>query len=53
MDSGHIKLPRGADQETALAAVYSNPALQKHIKCNPIVRVVFVPDELVNLVVKP
>jgi leucyl-tRNA synthetase len=39
--------------ETALAAVYSNPALQRHIKGKQIVRIVFVPDELINLVVKP
>ncbi len=49
---GQVRVPRGADQDTVLAAVRADAGLAKLIEGRQLVRVVHVPDRLVNLVVK-
>jgi leucyl-tRNA synthetase len=47
-----LSLERGADEATALAAARSEPNVAPHVDRKTVVRVVWVPDRLLNLVVR-
>ncbi len=48
---GRFELPRDQDQETILAQATKEPAVAKHLQ-GEIVKVIFVPNKLLNIVVK-
>ncbi|HNX19534.1 MAG TPA: leucine--tRNA ligase [Acidobacteriota bacterium] len=49
---GQVTVPRGAKQDVALAAAQADPNIARHLEGKQLVRVVLVPDRLLNLVVK-
>lgn len=49
---GQVVLPRGASREEAIAAAEGQEAVAKWLEGKERVKVVFVPDRLLNVVVK-
>jgi len=49
---GSVQLPRGAVQELVLQAASEEEKIQKHLEGKSIAKIVFVPDKLMNLVIK-
>ena len=49
---GRVKLPAGSPEETVLALAKADPAVAAHLNGKPIAKIIFVPDKLLNLVVK-
>ncbi len=49
---GQVRVARGADQEIVLAAIRADATLAKQIEGKELIRVVLIPDRLVNLVVR-
>ncbi len=49
---GQIRVARGADQATVLAAIHADDALARQLEGKQLIRVVLVPDRMVNLVVR-
>jgi leucyl-tRNA synthetase len=47
-----INVPRGSDKEAVLAAAKAEPRVQRHLEGKTLVKEVFVPGKLANLVVK-
>ena len=49
---GTIQLPRGADENTAREAALADEGVQRHVADGEIAKVVYIPDRLLNLVVR-
>jgi len=49
---GRVTIPAGADQETAQTAALEQPLVKKHTEGKTVVKVVVIPDKLVNIVVR-
>ena len=49
---GRFDLPKGQTEEVILAAAKEDPSVSKHIDGKEIRKVIFVPDKLLNIVVK-
>jgi leucyl-tRNA synthetase len=50
---GRFELPKDQPQEVVLASAKTNPLILKHLDGQEIDKVIFVPNKLLNLVVKP
>jgi leucyl-tRNA synthetase len=48
---GEIRVPRGADERTAVEAARAEPSVARHLDGQDIRKVILVPDRLLNLVV--
>ena len=48
-----LSMPTGASEEEIYNEALSTPKLQKHLEGHTIVRKIFVPDKIFNLVIKP
>jgi leucyl-tRNA synthetase len=49
---GQLSLPVGVTEQEAIAAALADPTVQRHIVGHEVVRKIYVPGKLVNLVVK-
>jgi leucyl-tRNA synthetase len=49
---GTVEVPRGSEEAAVVALAQSNERVAKHLEGRELKRVIFVPDRLVNLVVK-
>ncbi len=49
---GRVKVAAGASEDTVLALAKADPGVASHLNGKPIAKVIFVPDKLLNLVVK-
>ncbi|MFN0052102.1 MAG: leucine--tRNA ligase [Planctomycetales bacterium] len=49
---GKVRIPAGADQATAQQAAGADPKVAEHLAGRQIAKVIYVPDRLLNLVVK-
>jgi leucyl-tRNA synthetase len=49
---GSLQIPRGLAQDDVLQRAHADEKIRKHLEDKTIVKVVFVPDKLVNIVVK-
>ena len=49
---GEVEVERGASEETALDLAKAHEKVARHLEGRTIVRVIFVPDRLINIVVK-
>jgi leucyl-tRNA synthetase len=50
---GRFELPKSQPQEVVLASAKNNPLIMKHLDGQDVEKVIFVPNKLLNLVVKP
>ncbi len=50
---GQMSLPAGVKEQDAIAAALADPTVRRHIEGHEVVRKVYVPGKLVNLVVRP
>ena len=49
---GEATISKTADQETALAAAHSNDRVEAHLAGKEIVKVIYVPGKILNVVVR-
>lgn len=49
---GQVQLDKAATQEEAVAAAYANPDIQKYLEDKEVVKVIYVPSRILNIVVK-
>ncbi|MCL7926792.1 MAG: hypothetical protein M8841_03300, partial [marine benthic group bacterium] len=49
---GTISVPRGADAETAREVALADEGVQRHVTDGQIVKAIYVPDRLLNFVVR-
>jgi leucyl-tRNA synthetase len=47
-----LRLPAGAPEDAAREAAMASPSVRAHVEGKEIVRVIYVPDRLLNIVVK-
>lgn len=48
-----IEVPAGSDKETVLTLARTDKGLQKYLLDQEVIRIIFVPDKILNLIIKP